>query len=284
LKVANLGGRASIILEDGSIDIAEASNGRFSSSIDDLIPQIKELKAWYKRTKPAQTGMDSISQLLKNPEHLGPVVNRPRQIFAVGLNYRSHGKEMNIDIPSSPMIFTKFASSLTGAGQGISLPSETCDWEVELVAVIGKGGRNISKQNALSHICGYCIGQDISERESQLGGSFPQFSLAKSFEGFAPVGPWITTADEIKNIQNLSIECSLDDDTLQKANTSMMIFDVETLIEYLSSICELYPGDLIFTGTPEGVGFSRTPQRWLKKDTTLYSKIENLGSMKNKCV
>ena len=208
----------------------------------------------------------------------------PRQIFAIGLNYKSHTDEVGMTQPENPMVFTKFASAIAGPGDDIPLPAETTDWEVELVAVIGRGGRNIGEGGALSHIAAYCIGQDISERTLQMADRPAQFSLAKSHQAFAPIGPWLTTADEIENPQDLEIGCDLDGEQLQKSRTSMMIFDLKTQISYLSGICELYVGDLIFTGTPAGVGFSRTPQKWLEKNKTLNSHIEGLGTLRNRCI
>jgi 2-keto-4-pentenoate hydratase/2-oxohepta-3-ene-1,7-dioic acid hydratase in catechol pathway len=177
------------------------------------------------------------------------------------------------------MIFTKFASSLTGPGATVELPAGNIDWEVEMVAVIGLGGRDISEEKATDHICAYCVGQDLSERTHQFENAPPQFSMAKSHKGFAPIGPWLTTSDEIDDPQNLAIACDLNGDRVQEARTSMMIFDLPTQIAYLSAICELYPGDIIFSGTPEGVGMSRTPQRFIQSGEILTSQIEKLGRL-----
>ena len=151
-----------------------------------------------------------------------------------------------------------------------------------MVAVIGKGGRNISGENALEQICAYCVGQDISACTHQLELTHAQFSIAKSHQGFAPIGPWLTTVEEIENPQDLAIACDLDGDVVQETRTSMMIFDLPTQVAYLSSICELYPGDIIFTGTPEGVGLSCDPPRCIQPGETLNSRIESLGKMRNR--
>jgi 2-keto-4-pentenoate hydratase/2-oxohepta-3-ene-1,7-dioic acid hydratase in catechol pathway len=284
MKIASIRGRALILTQAGHIDIHHASQGRFPSASDDLIPLLPEVKAWYETEQPAVTNSGSIAALESNLSQLDPPLMRPRQIFAIGLNYKSHAEEVDMAVPNSPMVFTKFPSSITGPGDPIPLPPGTVDWEVELVAVIGKGGRNISRNQAMDHICAYTIGQDVSERTLQMADSPPQFSLAKSHQGFAPIGPWLTTADEITNPQDLAIQCNLDGEVLQSARTSMMIFDIATQVTHLSSVCELFPGDLIFTGTPDGVGMSRTPPRFLEAGKTLSSSIEGLGAMRNPCV
>jgi 2-keto-4-pentenoate hydratase/2-oxohepta-3-ene-1,7-dioic acid hydratase in catechol pathway len=283
MKLGSIGGRAAILLEDGFIDIAQASGGRFSACGDDLIPELEALRAWYAAERPAPGDPRGLAELGETPSLLDPPLTRPRQIFAIGLNYRSHAEEVAMELPATPMVFTKFASAITGPGSPIALPPGTVDWEVELVAVIGTGGRDIAPEQALSHIGAYCVGQDLSERSGQLADRPPQFSLAKSHRGFAPIGPWLTTADEVGNVQDLAIACRIDGETVQQARTSMMLFDLPTLVSYLSSVCELYPGDLIFTGTPEGVGLSRTPPRFLRAGETLYSSIEGLGQLVNPC-
>lgn len=284
MKIGSVNGRSVIITHEGTIDINRASEGRFPVLTDELIPVLDELKTWYQETRPAVTDNRGIADLESDLSLLDPPLSRPRQVFAIGLNYKSHADEVDMAVPTVPMVFTKFPSAITGPGDNIELPPGTVDWEVEMVAVIGKGGRNIAKEEAMSHICAYCVGQDISERTLQLADKPPQFSLAKSHKGFAPIGPWLTTSDELGDPEDLAIECNLDGETLQEARTSMMIFDLPTQIAHLSSVCELYPGDLIFSGTPEGVGLSRTPPRFLEKGKTLYSSIEALGKMRNPCV
>ena len=253
MKIASIKGRAVVVTELGLIDINRASTGRFSAASDDLIPVLDAVKAWYESERPAVTDPRTRAELEADLSQLDSPLSRPRQIFAIGLNYKSHADEVDMSVPSSPMIFTKFASALTGPGASVDLPQGTIDWEVEMVAVIGIGGRNVPKAQAMEHICAYCVGQDISERTHQFENTPPQFSIAKSHKGFAPIGPWLTTADEIDNPENLAISCDLDGEVVQEARTSMMIFDLPTQIAYLSSICELFPGDIIFTGTPEGV-------------------------------
>ncbi|CAA0108011.1 Ureidoglycolate lyase [Halioglobus japonicus] len=281
MKIASINKRAVIVTEHGLIDINRASGGKFSSSTDELIPILDSVRAWYETEPPAPTDPRSQAELEADLSQLDPPLTRPRQIFAIGLNYKSHVEEVAMAMPSSPMIFTKFASAITGPSASVELPPGSVDWEVEMVAVIGRAGRNIDRDSALEHICAYCIGQDLSERDHQLENTPPQFSMAKSHKGFAPIGPWLTTADEIADPQNLAISCDIDGEMVQDSRTSMMLFDLPAQIAYLSSICELFPGDIIFTGTPEGVGMSRSPQRFLQKGETLTSRIESLGTMKN---
>ena len=206
-------------------------------------------------------------------------IEHPRQIFAVGFNYRDHSKELQTKLPSEPNIFTKFVSSLTGPSTTITLPSNKTDWETELVIVVGKGGRNIQIDDAQNHIAGYMVGQDLSDRQLQFKNSNPQFSLAKSYANFSPTGPWITTTDQIDNLTNLKLTTKVNNVTKQKSTLGNLIFDDNALVSYLSKIVELYPGDLIFTGTPGGVGVGRNPQEFLQSGDYLTSQIDELGTL-----
>lgn len=282
MKIANLSGRATIITERGGIDVALSSDGRFSTSVDELLGELDALREWLEREQPEADPKFKEAELQSNLEILGPPITRPCQIFAVGLNYAAHADEVEMARPEQPMIFTKFASALTGPGAAIPLPNNTVDWEVEMVAVVGKGGRDISQADALEHVAGYCVGQDISERSLQMATNPPQFSLAKSYQGFAPIGPWLTTADEITDPQSLDIECHINDELMQASNTALMLFNLTDLISYLSSVCALFPGDLIFTGTPNGVGFRRDPPRFLRSGECLASRIGQLGELRNR--
>ncbi|WP_225728340.1 MULTISPECIES: fumarylacetoacetate hydrolase family protein [unclassified Nocardia] len=283
MKLANLDGRATIVTDTGIIDLADASDGVLPSDPDRAIAQLRQILTWYRGQRPHADRRLTSADLLADLSRLGPPVPAPRQIFAVGLNYADHSAETGLTMPEEPLVFTKFASAITGPGNVIPLPTATCDWEVELVAVIGTAGRDIHADHALDHIAGFCIGQDISERRSQMSGTPPQFSLAKSHAGFAPIGPWLTTLDELENPDDLAIEATIDGEIVQSARTEQMLFDVTALVIHLSSICELFPGDLIFTGTPAGVGYSRTPARFLNPGDILRSAIEGLGELRNPC-
>jgi 2-keto-4-pentenoate hydratase/2-oxohepta-3-ene-1,7-dioic acid hydratase in catechol pathway len=208
---------------------------------------------------------------------LGAPVPRPRQVFAIGVNYAEHAAESGYPAGSLPITFTKFPSSLTGPDAQVELPPGSVDWEVELVIVIGTGGKNVSREDAWTHVAGLTVGQDLSEREAQNAGAKPQYSLAKSHTGFGPTGPWLVTTDEFENPDDLAIQSTLTGEVMQSSRTSKMIYNVPDLLFELSKVCELFPGDIIFSGTPEGVGNARTPKRFIGPDDDLRSEIEGIG-------
>jgi 2,4-didehydro-3-deoxy-L-rhamnonate hydrolase len=280
MRIANLAGRATIVTDHGLIDVATASNGAFSASVDKNVVRLETLRAWFSSTQPAVTSETTADQLYSDPR-LGPVVTSPQQIFGVGLNYRYHAEEMKMVLPSEPMVFTKFVSSLSGPNDELPVRGETTDFEAELVVVVGKQARDLSLDSALGAVAGYCVGQDYSERTLQRRGATPQYSLAKSYRSFSPVGPWLTTADDIADPNNLSIGCWVNDVQYQDSTTADMIFPVAEIVSYLSSIVELRPGDLIFTGTPHGVGQGRNPQVFLKPGDRIVTAIEQLGRIEN---
>ncbi|MGW3149521.1 fumarylacetoacetate hydrolase family protein [Streptomyces sp. NPDC001177] len=210
----------------------------------------------------------------------------PRQIIAVGLNYREHAAESGFAVPDGlPPVFTKFVSSLTGPDTTVTLPPNGhTDWEVELVVIIGHEARHVGEGDAWSTVAGVTVGQDLSERISQLQGPAPQFSIGKSFGGFAPVGPWLVTPDELLDCDDLALGCSVNGETVQEARTSELIFPVSELIARLSRTITLFPGDLIFTGTPAGVGQGRSPQRFLQPGDVLESWIVGVGNLRQRFV
>ena len=206
-------------------------------------------------------------------------------MFGIGLNYADHAAETGRPLPETPLVFTKFPSCIAPPSGQLTLPTTNVDWEVELVAVIGGGGRHIAEADALDHVAGFCVGQDFSERVVQWGGGpAPQFSLAKSYAGFGPVGPAIVDRLALPDDLDLAITCEVDGEVVQRSRTGRLIFGVPTLVAYLSSICELHPGDLIFTGTPDGVGASRTPPRFLQPGNVVVSTIEAVGELRTECV
>jgi 2-keto-4-pentenoate hydratase/2-oxohepta-3-ene-1,7-dioic acid hydratase in catechol pathway len=213
---------------------------------------------------------------------LGPPVPRPRQCFAVGLNYRSHAEESGLDVPPAPLIFTKFPGCLVGPTADIELRAATVDYEVELVVVIGPGGRDIAAEDAWDHVAGLTIGQDISDRALQFASSPPHFDLGKSRDGYGPIGPLVVSTDLVGEPADLALSCSVNGEVRQDDRTSGLIVDVPALIEYLSGILTLLPGDLIFTGTPSGVGMA--DGRFLAAGDVLESTIEGLGTLRNRCV
>lgn len=212
-----------------------------------------------------------------------PLIPSPEKVICIGLNYSDHARETGVVPPSAPVVFNKFPTAVSAHQRPIVLPevSTEVDYEAELVVVIGRGGRNIARQAARSHIAGYCCGNDVSARDWQMKKPGGQWLLGKSFDTFAPIGPVLVTADEVPEPGNLGIQLRLNGQVMQKSNTSNLIFSVEELIAYVSTVCTLSPGDLIFTGTPGGVGFARKPPIFLKPGDAVEVEIERLGTLFN---
>jgi 2,4-diketo-3-deoxy-L-fuconate hydrolase len=184
----------------------------------------------------------------------------------------------------TPAVFTKFPTSITGPNARIVLPNATVDWEVELVVALGRRIFEVAEKDAWRQVAGLMVGQDLSDRVLQLAGPAPQFSLGKSYPGFAPIGPWLVTVDEFGNPDDLELGCRLDGEVLQLGRTRDLLFSIPELIARLSAVCPLLPGDLIFTGTPAGVGGARTPPRFLPPGGVLTSHIEGIGELCNELV
>jgi 2-keto-4-pentenoate hydratase/2-oxohepta-3-ene-1,7-dioic acid hydratase in catechol pathway len=216
-------------------------------------------------------------------EDLSCPVPVPRQLFAIGLNYRQHVEEMGSQVPSQPLAFTKFPSSLNHPAGDIVLAGDTVDYEAEVVLVVGDGGRDIPVADAWDRIAGICVGQDVSDRALQYAGAPPQFSLGKSRRGFSVVGPWVADAAALPARDDLQIACTVNGEPRQRSGTSSMVFPVEQIVAYLSSICELYPGDLIYTGSPPGVGHGMRPQRYLRPGDVVETTIDGVGTIRNRC-
>lgn len=286
MRLANLAGRAILIRDDRAIDLAVASAGRFGPSPRDVLEAWDDFAAWVAGADlPAGDEFDA--------SELGPPVPDPRQVFAIGLNYRDHADEAGLSHPEHLVVFTKFASSLAGPRAVVPLPSEFVDFETELVVVIGREAHRLSSvEAAKSAIAGYAVGQDYSERVVQLQGPAPQFSLGKSYPGFGPYGPAIVSPDEIDDPAALRITAQITGPTadaqgaspftLQDGSTADLIFGVEQIVHDLSQVVTLYPGDVIFTGTPAGVGGSRGI--FLNPGDRLISTIEGLGTLDNEFV
>jgi 2-keto-4-pentenoate hydratase/2-oxohepta-3-ene-1,7-dioic acid hydratase in catechol pathway len=211
-------------------------------------------------------------------------VPRPRQVVGIALNYQLHVGESNFSAPEEPSAFTKFPSCIAGPGSDIPIASGTVDWEVELVAVMGRTAHHIPEGRGWDYVAALTVGQDISDRAVQLRPPAPQFSLGKSFPAFGPIGPELVTVDEFDDPDDLAIDCSVNGRQVQRARTSELIFSVPELVSRLSAIITLYPGDLIFTGTPAGVGHARTPPVYLRPGDQLASTIEGIGTLHNNCV
>lgn len=212
---------------------------------------------------------------------LGPPVPRPSKSFAVGLNYRAHAAESSMKVPKNPLVFTKFPSCIVGPTTEVEMRSDSCDYEGELVIVIGPGGKDIVPKDAWDHVIGLTVGQDISDRAAQFAAEPPHFDLGKSFDTFGPIGPVLVSTEEFADPSNLRITTSINGESRQDDTTANMIFDVPTLISYLSHITTLVTGDIIFTGTPEGIGVSHGA--FLSDGDEITTAIDGIGSMTNRC-
>lgn len=221
----------------------------------------------------------SANRMPLNDVKLMAPVQRPGKIFAIGLNYADHIAESRMDTPQYQVWFTKAVTSINGPFDPIQVPSfaPLVDYEVELVAVIGKAGRRISAERAASHVFGYCVGNDVTERMWQH--RTPQWSLGKSFDTHAPIGPWITTADEVADPHALGLRCLVNGSVRQASNTQHLVFNIWQQIEHLSQAMTLEPGDLIFTGTPGGIGAAMDPRQFLKADDIVRCEIDGLGAI-----
>jgi 2-keto-4-pentenoate hydratase/2-oxohepta-3-ene-1,7-dioic acid hydratase in catechol pathway len=210
-------------------------------------------------------------------------VPRPPKVICLGLNYRDHAAESGVAVPTEPVVFSKYASSVIGPGETIVLPptSKEIDYEAELVFVMGRGGRNISESAAMEYVAGYTCGHDVSARDYQMRRGGGQWMIGKSFDTFAPIGPALVTRDEVADPHALGIRCVVNGETLQNSNTSQMVFSIPQTIAYLSHVMTLEPGDVVFTGTPPGVGFARKPPIFLKDGDVVEIQIEGLGSLRN---
>jgi 2-keto-4-pentenoate hydratase/2-oxohepta-3-ene-1,7-dioic acid hydratase in catechol pathway len=289
MRIGNLSGR--LVIRSGAgpdarlVDVERASQGRLPSDPAVAYDRWDELVEWAATRDPAEadagaagTGADV------DPAALGAPSPRPRQVFALALNYRDHAEENRLEPPEQPSVFTKFPSAVTGPHGDIALPDGNVDWEIELVAVIGRPAHRVAEADAWRHVAGLTVGQDISERRTQFAGRPPQFSLAKSFPGFAAMGPWLVTPDELDDPDDLELGCFVNGEQVQKSRTSQLIFPVPEIVAYLSSIVTLLPGDVIYTGTPAGVGSLRQPPRFLGPGDELTSYVAGIGEMRHRFV
>ena len=275
-KLANIKGRAALLNEESFYDLEKISEGNLSHDTTNALFHLEEL--------------NELSNKLNDLEATGKIseaefdapVSFPKNCYAVGLNYRNHAEEANMTIPEVPMVFTKHTSCLVGATADVEMRSNYVDYEAELVVVIGLSGKDISKDQAWNHVAGLCVGQDISDRPAQFASTPPMFNLGKSFDTFGPMGPALVSPDSLLNKESLVIECKVNDEIRQIDNTDDLIFDVPTIISYLSEIVTLNTGDVIFTGTPGGVGVSQG--KFLNDGDIITTSIKGLGTLTNKCV
>ena len=239
---------------------------------------IKKLRSWLNKNKEK-------CPIIDNNIRIGPPISRPSKIVCVGLNYAKHAAESGMKIPDEPVLFFKSSSAITGPYDPLIIPknSSKTDWEVELAIVIGKRASYVSKEDALNYIAGYVLHNDVSEREFQIERS-GQWVKGKSCDSFAPIGPFIATADEIENPNNLNLWLKVNGEEMQNSNTSDFIFNIEEVVSYISQFMTLIPGDIISTGTPFGVGLGLNPPKYLKEGDIVELGIEGLGISKQTCI
>lgn len=281
MRLATIAGRVHIRDGHHYYDLADSSDGVLPSDPLAVLDRWHEVVAWAADATPASAavGKPVDEVVLEAP------VPRPRQIFAVGLNYAAHAAETNLaGSDEIPLTFTKFASSVAGPAGDLLLSGDSVDWEVELVAVIGRTAHRVAESEAWSYVAGLTVGQDFSDRGVQMMGQPPQFSLGKSFPGFAPIGPELVTLDEVDDPDDLHLVCQIDGEVVQNGRTSNLIHPVSRLVSLYSAVCTLYPGDLIFTGTPDGVGLGHNPPRYLRPGEIVTTTIAGVGTMTHRCV
>jgi 2,4-diketo-3-deoxy-L-fuconate hydrolase len=277
VRLAAVHDRATVVVGDLGYDVAEASAGAFGPSLPSVYDSWDDFVGWC-------ASADLVSGAPMVPEALGAPSPQPRQVFGIGLNYRDHAREAGLPLPDVPLVFTKFASCITGPTGTVSLPGDSVDWEVELAVVIGRRAFGVRPDAAWDHVAGLTGAQDLSARDVQMRpAATPQFSLGKSFPGFGPLGPVLVTPDELPDRDDIAVSCSVNGETVQSSSTADMVFSVAELIAYLSGIVSLLPGDVILTGTPAGVGMGRSPQRFLAPGDMLVTEVAGIGRLTQTC-
>jgi len=269
--------RPGVLTEAGVVDLV-ATDPSIGHSLREILvnDELKKVSA----------AAASDSAVLVPKATLRAPISDPQKIVCIGLNYRDHAIESGAEIPSEPIVFSKFTSAIIGPEEPICLPasSSEVDYEAELVVVVGRRAKAVSKAEAMDYVAGYTVGNDVSARDWQLKKPGGQWMMGKTFDTFAPIGPAIVTADEIPNPESLAIKLRLNGETLQDSLTNELIFGIAEVVSHLSHVFTLEPGDLIFTGTPPGVGFARKPPIFLKAGDVCEVEIEGLGVLRNPCV
>jgi 2,4-didehydro-3-deoxy-L-rhamnonate hydrolase len=278
MRIGNLSNRLTLFTDDGAVDVERASAKRFAADPQAIYDRWEALIDW------AGDGSWRSEAVPFDPADLGPPAPRPRQVFAIGVNYAAHADEAKVTTPTELLVFSKWLSSLTGPVGNIVLSGDRVDWEAELVAVIGKRADNVAPKEGWHYIAGLTVGQDISDRTVQAQGPFPQFGLGKSFRGYGPTGPSLVTVDEFADPDDLRLGCTLNGQQMQDGRTSSMVFSVPALVAELSRVVTLEPGDVIFTGTPSGVGAARRPPVFLAPGDELVTSVEGIGELRHRFV
>jgi len=274
-RLVNINDRAAFDYCGSWYDLAELSGDAVLADPLAAVARHRDLHELYGRCASEPCGGPVADALLGAP------LPRPRQVFGIGLNYRDHAGESGAPLPPAPLTFTKFPSCIAGPTADVPLSGAMVDWEVEIVAVIGDETSHVAVDDAWSVVAGLTLGQDISDRAVQMTGVPPQFCLGKSFTNYGPLGPALVSIDAFADPDDLALWCDVAGERMQAARTSQLIFSIPTLVAYLSSICRLYPGDLVFTGTPSGVGMARG--RYLAPGETIVSGAEPIGELHNTC-
>ncbi len=275
-RLLNVDGRAALEDEASWFDLADLSDDPTLADPMAAVARSAELHDLSERCASTEPGGPVAGA------RLGPPVPTPRQVFGIGLNYRAHAGESGMDLPPAPLTFTKFPSCIAGPHDEVPLSGALVDWEAELVAVIGTEVSAVPVDGAWEAVAGLMLGQDISDREVQLTGSPAQFCLGKSFAAYGPTGPALVSVDSFADPDDIGLWCEVADERMQESRSSLLIFTVPTLVAYLSSVTTLYPGDLIFTGTPSGVGMARG--RYLAPGEVVVTGAEVIGELRNRCV
>ena len=275
LRIGNLGNEKPAILD---------KDGKYrdlTSHIEDLNPNSLNFETF---SKIRGLDLSSLPEIPKS-ERIGSCISRPGKFIAIGLNFSDHAAETGAKPPTEPIMFMKATSSICGPNDNIEIVSgsKKLDWEVELGVVIGKDAKHISESESQNHILGYCLVNDVSEREWQIE-KMGQWVKGKSHDTFGPIGPYLVTKDEIKDINNLNMSLDLNGKRMQTGNTNTMIFNVDVIVSYVSQFMSLQAGDIITTGTPPGVGMGMKPQQFLKEGDELKLAIDNLGEQNSKIV
>ena len=278
MRLVNQGGRSGLDIAGRFVDLEEHSGGRFSSDPMATFGDWDAIRSFASEQTATDAGP------LVDVAKLGAPVPNPAQVFAIGLNYKDHAEEANLPIPETPMVFTKFPSCIVGPNAEVPLTGNRVDWEVEQVIVIGRETKGVKAKEAWGYVAGMTAGQDISDRRLQFASKPPQFSLGKSATNFGPTGPALVSLDEFEDPDDIAVRCWVAGEQMQESRTSNLIFTVPQLIEHISSYCVLLPGDLIFTGTPGGVGSVRDPRRYLAEGELIETEIEGIGRLSNRCI
>ena len=271
------------------------NKGKEKPAVLDTNSKIRDLSSVIKDLTPDNLTHSTIEKLksldlgnlpeLSNSERIGSCISKPGKFVAIGLNYSDHAEETGAKVPTEPIVFMKATSCVNGPNDDIEITSysKKLDWEVELGIVIGKEAKDISEKDSNKHIRGYCLVNDISEREWQIE-KMGQWVKGKSHDTFGPIGPYLVTSDEIKDMNNLNLSLDVNGKRMQTGNTNKMIFNVNYIVAYLSKYMSLQAGDIITTGTPPGVGMGKKPQVFLKNGDTLRLSVDNLGEQNSKVV